>query len=120
MSDLTIDRRHPVPGQYSKSVAFGNQIFLSGLIPENWDLDMRGQAQEVFTQIDELLAEFGSGRWNLLSIQVFIQSFEEYGSFKEAYASWIDQDSLPARATVRADLLDPKIKIEIMAVAARP
>ncbi len=120
MKESTIDRRHQVAGQYSKVVACGNHIYLSGLIPENWDLDMRAQAREVFRQIDELLAEFSSDRSSLLSVQVYIQSFDEYAEFKEEYGKWIDPDNLPARATVQAELLDSRIKIEIMAVASRP
>lgn len=119
MKELAIERHHQVAGQYSKSVAFGNQIYLSGLIPENWEFDIRGQVREIFEQIDDLLAEFGGNRSDLLSVLVYIKSFEDYASFKEEYEMWIDQDNLPARATVRADLLDPSIKIEIMAVAAR-
>ena len=49
---------------------------------------------------------------------VYIRSFEDYAAFKQTYADWIDHDNLPARATVRADLLDPKLKIEILATAA--
>ncbi|MEQ8261920.1 MAG: RidA family protein [Gimesia chilikensis] len=119
MTDDKIDRTGEVSGQYSKAVAYGSLVFLAGLIPENWDLDMKGQAKEIFAQIDDLLQKSGSHRSRLLSLQVFIQSFEDYGEFKEAYAQWVDTENLPARATVRAELLDPRIKVEIMAVAAR-
>ena len=117
MSD--IERFSLVSPQYAKCVARGETVYLAGLIAENWDGDMTAQANEIFAQIDALLAEAGASKSTLLSLQVFITSFDDYPAFKAAYAAWIDPDNLPARATVRADLLDPKLKIEIMGVAAR-
>ena len=122
MSDIemrNIERFSLVSPQYAKCVVRGDTVYLAGLIAENWDGDMTAQASEIFAQIDALLAEAGASKSTLLSLQVFITSFDDYPAFKSAYAAWIDPDNLPARATVRADLLDPKLKIEIMGVAAR-
>ena len=115
---MVIKRIEKVPTQYSKAVIHGDTIYLAGLIAENWDKDINGQSAEVFAQIDSLLAAAGSDKSQLLTLTVYIQSFSDYAEFKETYAGWVDHDQLPARATVRADLLDPKLKIEIQATAA--
>ena len=95
----------------------GNTVYLAGLISEDWNGDISQQAREVFTQIDFLLAKAGSDKKRILSMTCWIKDFNDYASFNEAYDDWIDCDSLPARATVRADMLDEKIRIEIMCVA---
>ncbi|MEM8988592.1 MAG: RidA family protein [Pseudomonadota bacterium] len=115
---MTVKRFDPVPTQYSKAVVHGDTVYLAGLIAENWDKDITGQTNEIFKQIDDLLAEAGTDKSNILSFTVYVATFDDYAAFKEAYAAWIDPDNLPARATVRADLLDPKLKIEIQTIAA--
>ena len=115
---MTIKRLEPVPTQYSKAVIRGDTVYLAGLIAEDWEGDIKGQSADIFAQIESLLAAAGSDKSRLLSITVYIKTFDDYAVFKEAYANWIDHDNLPARATVRADLLDPKLKIEIQASAA--
>jgi len=115
---MTIKRTAGVPGQYSKSVMHGDTLYIAGLIAEDWGGDMAAQTDNIFMQIDELLAAAGAVKSNLLSMNVFIASFDDYGVFKERFDVWIDHANLPARATVQARLLDPKLKIEITAIAA--
>ena len=119
MENEPIQRFEPVPPQYAKSVIHGDTVYLAGLIADNWDLDITGQSREIFNEVDELLASAGSSKSKILFMQVFIATFEDYAKFKEAFAQWIDPGNLPARATVQAELLDPKLKIEITTIAAR-
>jgi enamine deaminase RidA (YjgF/YER057c/UK114 family)/rhodanese-related sulfurtransferase len=120
MTASVITRSDPVPSQYSKTVTHAGTIYLAGLIAQNWDLDIAGQAREIFAEIDALLAQSGADKRQLLTVQAYLQSFDDYSAFKHAYAAWIDPDHLPARATVCAVLLDAKLKLEIVATAARP
>lgn len=112
-----IKRFEQVGDQYSKAVRRGGTVYLAGLIAEDWSKDMTGQAEDIFAQIDHLLAEAGSDKSQLLTIMVHITSFDDYAAFKTAYAAWVDQDNLPARATVKSELLDPALKLEIIATA---
>jgi enamine deaminase RidA (YjgF/YER057c/UK114 family) len=90
------------------------------MIAETWDGDITVQAHEIFAQIDAALEACGSGRSALISMTCWISDFADYPAFNTAYDSWIDTQALPARATVRAELLDPRLRLEIMAVAAAP
>jgi len=114
---MSIDRLEPTP-RYSKVVKHAGTVYLAGLIAETWDADIATQSQEVFGQIDALLAVAGTDKSKLLSMTCWIADFADYGVFNETYDGWIDAGNLPARATVRAELLDPKLKIEIMVTAA--
>jgi len=118
MASDDILRLPGTPGQFAKAVVWRDTAYLAGIIPERWDADITGQAQEVFARIDAALEAAGTTRARLLSMTVYLRSFEDYDGFRTAYEQWIDQDALPARATVRADLRDPRIRIEIMAIAA--
>lgn len=113
-----IERFEGQPGQYSNMVKHGGVAYLAGLIATNWDGDITQQCQEIFAQIDDLLAKAGTDRSRLLTVQVFITDFAHYAAFKTAYQDWLSGENLPARATVRADLLDEKLLIEIMCTAA--
>ncbi|MEM6682510.1 MAG: RidA family protein [Pseudomonadota bacterium] len=115
---MTLSRMAPVAPQYSKVVRHAGTVYLAGLIAEDWDGDIVRQSNDIFSQIDDLLGQADTDKSKLLSLTVYIKTFEDYAAFKAAYADWIDADNLPARATVRADLLDPKLKIEIQAIAA--
>jgi enamine deaminase RidA (YjgF/YER057c/UK114 family) len=112
-------RLDPTSGQYAKATIHGGTVYLAGLIAEDWGADLPTQCQQIFQQIDDLLARAGSARRGLLSVTVYIADFADYSAFKTAWGRWIEPDHLPARATVRADLLDPRLKIEISAIAAR-
>jgi len=93
-------------------------VYLAGMIPHDWDADIVGQAREVFSHIDTALEQAGTTRARLLSLTVYLRSFADYDGFRTAYEQWLERDALPARATVRAELRDPRIRIEIMAIAA--
>lgn len=99
---------------------YAGVAYLSGIVPDDFDGPIAAQAAQVFHRIDALLASVGSRRTQLLSVTVYLKTFEDYDAFRAAYAQWIDPAHLPARATVRADLRDPRIRIEIMASAAVP
>lgn len=115
---MTIERLEATP-RYSKIVVHDSTIYLAGLIANDWERDITQQALEVFGQIDELLVQAGSDRSKILSMTCWIKDFADYAAFNETYDSWVDSDHLPARATVRADMLDDKILIEVMCIAAR-
>lgn len=104
--------------RYAKAVVNGNLVYVAGTIAENWNGDISQQTKEILAQIDGLLREAGSSRSKLLSMTCWIKDFADYDAFNRVYDDWIDKENLPARATVRADLLDPRLKIEIAAVAA--
>ncbi len=112
-------KRINTEARYSQAVIDGGTIYLAGQIASNWDLDIVGQTKEIFDKIDTLLAACDSSKSGILSMTVWIKTFEDYKAFNEIYDGWIDPTNKPARATVRADMLDPNILIEIMITAKK-
>lgn len=113
------EQRIEVGPRYAQAVASGPLVFLAGQVADNWDADFQEQCRQVFARIDRLLADSGSGKHRLVSMQVWITEMQNYGAFNELYDAWIDPAAKPARATVRADLIDPRLLVEVMVVAAR-
>lgn len=110
--------RHEQNDRWSKLVVRDNTAYLAGLIAEDWDGDIKKQTTEVFKQIDNLLAKAGTDKSRILTLMVYIKDLADYAQFNEIYDQWIDRSNLPARATVKADLIDPRLRIEIVTIAA--
>lgn len=104
--------------RYSEVVIFKGVVFSSGQVPRNVDGDIVAQAQDVFAQIDDWLAEAGSDRTRILSSQVFLSDLADYQGFNQAWEQWIPLGYAPARTTVQAKLAKPEWKIEISVIAA--
>ncbi len=115
---MDIQRRERVADQFSRIVVHGPTAYFAGLVADDPAQDIAGQCRQVLDKLDGLLRKVDSSRSDLLTMTVYLKDFEDYPSFKAVYADWIDTNNLPARATVRADLRDPALRIEIMAVAA--
>lgn len=115
---MDIQRRERVADQFSRIVVHGRTAYFAGLVADASEQDIVGQCRQVLDKLDGLLREVGGNRSSLLTMTVYLKNFEDYPYFKQVYADWIDPDNLPARATVRADLRDPALLVEIMAIAA--
>lgn len=103
---------------YSESVIQNETVYLSGMIAENYDADIKTQCEETFSAIDAALSAVGTDKSKLLSLQCWISDFIHFDGFNDAYDQWIDTDNLPVRATAQCALYDPRIKIEIIAIAS--
>ena len=55
----------------------------------------------------------------MLSAQVFIKDLSDFAAFNEVWRAWLAGHPTPARATIEANLVNPKWLIEIMVVATR-
>ena len=104
----------------SEAVIHGNTVYLAGQVADDTSLDAEGQMADILRQIDALLAEAGTDKTRLLSVQIFIQDFADFAGMNRAWDAWIDRAHLPARATVKAELADPTWRIEVTGVAALP
>jgi enamine deaminase RidA (YjgF/YER057c/UK114 family)/rhodanese-related sulfurtransferase len=112
--------RHEITPRYAQIVVHDGLAYMAGQIADDMDGDIRVQTAEVLVKIDKLLATVGSSKSHLLSLNVWVADFADYAAYNEVYDEWLDSDNKPARATVRSELVDPRLKVEMMAVAAVP
>jgi len=102
------------------AVVHGHTVYLAGQVADDTSLDAEGQTADILRQIDALLAEAGTNKSRLLSVQIFIADLADFAAMNRAWDAWMDRDNLPARATVQAALHDPAWRLEITAIAALP
>jgi enamine deaminase RidA (YjgF/YER057c/UK114 family) len=113
-----IKRIDPGP-RLSEATVHGDRMYLSGMIPEDTSQDIAGQVKQALSEIDSLLAKGGSDKTRILSAVIWLADIGDFATMNAVWDAWVVPAQTPARATVQAKLNDPKMKVEIMVVAAR-
>ena len=88
------------------------------MIPEDTSQDITGQVKQALAEIDALLAKGGSDKTRILSAVIWLADIADFTAMNAVWDFWVVPGHTPARATVQAKMNDPKMKIEIMVVAA--
>jgi enamine deaminase RidA (YjgF/YER057c/UK114 family) len=113
-------RRLAEEGRLSGAVVHGGLVWLAGQVADDASLDAEGQTADILRQIDALLAEAGSSKRHLLSVQVVLADIADAAAMNRAWDAWLDPAAKPARMTIQAPLVDPAWRVEITGVAALP
>jgi enamine deaminase RidA (YjgF/YER057c/UK114 family) len=114
---MTIERIDP-GRRLSEAVVHGGRVYLSGMIPEDTALDIAGQVTQALGEIDALLARAGTDKSKILTATIWLADIADFAALNAVWQGWVVPGETPARATVQARLSDPKMKVEIMVVAA--
>ena len=113
-------RRLAEEGRLSGAVVHGGLVWLAGQVPDDTSGDAEAQTADVLRQIDALLAEAGTSKGQLLSVQVVLADIADAPAMNRAWDAWLDPAAKPARMTIQAALVDPAWRVEITGVAALP
>ncbi|HZH45624.1 MAG TPA: RidA family protein [Roseococcus sp.] len=113
-------RRLAEEGRLSGAVVHGGLVWLAGQVPDDTSGDAEAQTADVLRQIDALLAEAGTSKARLLSMQVVLADIADAPAMNRAWDAWLDPAAKPARMTIQAALVDPAWRVEITGVAALP
>ncbi|MES2999634.1 MAG: RidA family protein [Pseudomonadota bacterium] len=106
-------------GPRLSGVAVYNKVaYFSGQVPGDPEQDLTGQTRQVLAEIDRLLAQVGSDKTRILQCQIFLTDIALIGAMNEVWDAWVVQGHTPPRATVQAQLANPKWKVEILLSAA--
>lgn len=110
---------------YSRAARVGDLLFLSGQLPldetgtPRTDLDLEGQAELVFTNLDRVLAAAGAPRDALAQVRVYVTDVELWPRVDAVYRAWLG-DHRPARCVVPVPALHWDSLLETEAVAHVP
>ena len=113
---MTIQRHNAGP-RMSQAVVNNGTVYLAGIVSDA-AADVKGQAAGVLKKIDELLKAAGTDKSKLLSATIYLTDIKKWAEMNTVWDAWVSPGNTPARATVQAQLADPKYLIEIMVVAA--
>ena len=113
-------------GPYSPGIVFDRLVFVSGqgaVDPGTGQiagLDVESQTEQVFRNIQAILQAAGSDLPYVLRCGVFLTDLRDFEKMNAVYAR-VFGDHRPARTTVQvAALPDPRLRVEIDAIAYRP
>jgi enamine deaminase RidA (YjgF/YER057c/UK114 family) len=112
-------QRVAVATSYCDYVVHDRLAWFSGYVPENDpDAPMAGQVADVLHQIEQSLAEIGSGKDRILQAVVWLADMADFEALNAVWDAWVVPGAAPARACVEARLANPRYRLEIKIIAA--
>lgn len=115
----TAPRRQP---NFSMTRRAGSLVFVSGQMAfgEGFRIvgeDVAAQTRICLENIERQLATAGLTARDIVKTTVWLTRVDDFAAFDAAYGAYFGDARLPARSTVRADLMVPGALVEIEAVA---
>lgn len=105
-------------GRRSTSVAHNGVLYTSGITTVDLSADITGQAEDVFAQLDKLMAYHGTNKNNILSATIYLKTMEDYGNFNAVWDMWVTDGNEPCRSVVQAPLALPEYRLKVSLVVA--
>lgn len=107
-------------GPYSQAIITGNMLYTSGQIPVNPETGaiaegVEAQANQVFTNLRNLIAAAGSSIDNTVKTTVFIKNMDDFAKINEIYATYFTEP-FPARSCVEVARLPKDVLLEVEAI----
>lgn len=116
MSDITrIDQN----ARRSRACVFGDLVFLAGQVADTKSADITQQTREALAKVDDMLAQAGTDKSHLLSVQVWLKTMDDFNAMNAVYDAWVVPGNASTRACGKVELADPAYRIEVIAIAAR-
>lgn len=115
---MELQRLHVGP-RLSEAAIFNRVVYLAGQVPDDTNLDIKGQTAQVLAHIERLLSEAGSDKSRILSCQIFIKDITQIAQMNEVWDAWVVPGQTPPRATVQALLANTDWLVEIVVTAAQ-
>lgn len=121
MKEIKTNNAPAAIGPYSQAIITGGFVFASGQIPVNPKTGeipegVEAQANQVFTNMKNLLEAAGSNINKVVKTAVFIKNMDDFGTINEIYAKYFTEP-FPARSCVEAARLPKDVMLEMEAIA---
>lgn len=121
MKEIKTNNAPAAIGPYSQAIVTGNMVFASGQIPVNPATGeipegVEAQANQVFTNVKNLLEAAGTSINNVVKTSVFIQNMDDFATINEIYAKYFTEP-YPARSCVEVAKLPKGVLLEVETIA---
>ena len=109
-------------GPYSPFIKTRDYVFTSGqvgFVDPGTGNDIQGienQTRECFSKLKTVLESAGASFDDVVKVTVFLKNVDDFAAMNKIYAEYFTGE-LPARSTVIAGLVNPKMLIEIECIA---
>ncbi|WP_010161939.1 RidA family protein [Sphingomonas sp. PAMC 26617] len=102
-----------------RAIVHNGTVFIGGQAAADRSQDAAGQTRQILANIDKVLAEAGSDRQHLLSVQIWLKDIgRDFASMNAEWDGWIDHEHGPARATAQCEMGADDVLVEILVTAA--
>lgn len=105
-------------GRRATCVVYGGLAYVSGITTVALEGNVRQQAQDIFSQIDKLLAGAGTDKTRILRADIYLNSIADYPEFNAAWDRWVTDGHEPVRCVVEAKLPLVEYLVKVAVVAA--
>lgn len=115
------------PRGYSYAVKDGSTVYIAGQVARNKDGktvgvgDPKAQAEQVFKNLEAILAAVGGNLSHIVKINTFMTHREDMPAYREVRANYLPNDNPPVSTLILCSgLADPDFRIEVEAIAVVP
>ena len=116
MNDIVRKDSNP---RLSRIVIHGDTVYVAGVTSAAQG-GIAAQTRDVLGKIDSYLAQAGTDKSRLLSVQIWLKDIDrDFAGMNEVWGQWALPDAMPTRATCEAKLAAPELLVEIIVTAAR-
>ena len=122
MKSVVISHKFPKSElPFSHGFRGGNLVFTSGQVgtdPETGKIaeGIEEQTRQTLANVEAVLEAAGCSRKDVIKATVFLADIRDYDGMNKVYGSFFSKP-YPARSCVEAKLANPKLKVEIEAIA---
>lgn len=122
MAKQAIITPHPPKFHFSAGIKTEQFIFVAGTVGhENPDTGeelegIEAQTRQCIENVREVLESAGSSLDDVVTTTVFLPNRDDFLKMNEVYKTYFPKDP-PARATIMAGLVSPKMLVEIQCIA---
>ncbi len=121
MKEIKTDKAPSAIGPYSQAIISNNMVFTSGQIPVNPTTGeipdgIDAQANQVFTNLKNLLEASGTSIDKVVKTTVFIQNMKDFATINTIYDTYF-KEPYPARSCVEVSKLPKDVLLEVEAIA---
>jgi enamine deaminase RidA (YjgF/YER057c/UK114 family) len=114
---MTVQRIGTDDPRMSKVVVHNGIVYTSGQT-DTISPNITGQTKNVLAKIDDLLAQAGTSKSNLLTASIWVKDIEsDFKEMNATWSDWLDPENKPVRATVQSPMARPQILVEIQVTA---
>lgn len=120
---IATDKAPAAIGPYSQAIEVNGMVYTSGIIPVdpatgNIPEGSVAQAEQVFTNLKNLLEAAGTDISQVVKTTVFIKEMNDFGAINEVYAKYFTEP-YPSRSCVEVARLPKDVMLEIEAIALK-
>jgi reactive intermediate/imine deaminase len=120
LAGITGALTHDPAAAASAAIRAGDFVFISGILPRDDEGnlvtgDITHQTHAVMKRLQATVTQAGCSMDDVVKCTVWLVHAEDCDEFNQIYATYFNEP-LPARSTLRADLIAPGARVEIEAV----